>query len=98
MVSSIQTSAAPQARVFALHPYFQVALTAGIAVFIFVAGYSLGANRTQPVPIQVSFPDRIQLQQAPVESEKVSCLEWVSRNFTKPTAGVLSLVCNGRIN
>jgi len=90
--------AAVQARVSLFsHMLFAGALLVGVFVCGFLLGKSQGATTIQvamPDKISVSLPDAVQVTGLP--NEKVGCLDWVSDHMKDPTAGVISLVCNGK--
>jgi len=96
------TSYSP-AKVHAVTPAVQGALGAVAVVVAFTLGIFVGrpsdagAARIAPQPAPV-VPERITVQLEGLKSSQVECLEWVGQNFDKATAGLMSMVCNGKSN
>lgn len=89
------------AKVHSVTPSVQGALGAVAVVVAFslgiVVGRSQGVGAVMPpqqgTPI---VPDRITVRLEGLRSSQVECLEWAGQNFDKATAGLLSMICNGK--
>lgn len=88
-------------KAHAVAPAVQGALGAVAVVVVFslgiVVGRYQGTGAGVPPPQATAIvPDRITINLEGLRSQQVECLEWAGQNFDKATAGLLSMVCNGK--
>src|SRR5690606_13651850 len=76
----------------------RVWLPIALAAIIFAVGYFVGLN-SAPRDYRVQLGRSIYGPDFEIKlsgGNQVECLEWASTNFDNATAGLLSLICNGR--
>ena len=75
--------------------FLQGVAGATVAAILFSTGFAIGKVQWQRPETSDVGPRLLRIELAGIPSPQVDCLRYVSSTFDKPTAGLLSLVCNG---
>jgi hypothetical protein len=78
----------------------QAALGAGLISIVFAAGVVVGmvfghSREGREMSLAPAIPSSIDIHHHGLPSDRVACLEWVSKNFDHPNVGQFGLMCSG---
>ncbi len=77
-----------------MNPGLQMLLAAALSAALFGSGFFVGNSRSR-IHVEVEIPGPIALSHIGLPSERVDCVQWVTKNYKGIAAGMVASICGG---